>query len=263
MKRRQWFEFNDQAWLPERLRGLVTDYLRMVLSIGRPFSPKAGLLAEVMRATGTRRVVDLCSGGAGPWLHLAGEIERDLGAEIEVTLTDKFPNLAVAQQLESEPRIRYQTDSVDAMNVPADLPGLRTMFDGLHHFRPQDARAILADAVRAGAPIAAMDGLERSWLNLVGMAVLVPAFVLLLTPLVRPVSGWRLLLTYGVPVAPLIITWDGVISVLRCHTPEELRQMTKELDGEPYHWVTETYRHRGIAVTIIVGRPEGMAGNSQ
>ena len=51
---------------------------------------------------------------------------------------------------------------MDATHVPRELAGLRTLFNGFHHFRPLDATAILADAVRARQPIAIFEASRRS-----------------------------------------------------------------------------------------------------
>jgi len=137
------------------------------------------------------------------------------------------------------------------------------LFNGLHHFQPKDAKAVLQDAVANGQPIAVFEVLQRNGLTLVH-AFLLPISVLLLTPLVRPLTWWRLLLTYVIPLAPLILLWDGVVSVLRCYRPEELRAMADELVGVPYHWEAGSYWRRSAPVTYMIGYPtEKMAAGPQ
>ena len=46
----------------------------------------------MLRQTNANAIVDLCSGGSGPWVSLKKRLEGDLGQPIDVTLTDKFPN---------------------------------------------------------------------------------------------------------------------------------------------------------------------------
>ncbi len=41
----------------------------------------------------------------------------------------------------------YERASIDALDVPAERPGLRTLFNAFHHLRPEQARAVLASAV--------------------------------------------------------------------------------------------------------------------
>ena len=83
--------------------------------------------------------------------------------------------------------------------------------------------------------------------------LIVPLLVLLVTPFVRPFSLARLLLTYLVPVLPLLILWDGIVSCLRTYRPDELLALTAGLDG--HRWRATELRQRGSIVTVLVGEP--------
>jgi len=255
MKRRHLFEFHELPGCPGLLRQLVTGFLEALARVFRPYSPKTDLLVLAMRSTGAERFVDLCSGSGGPWSHLAHEIEQKMGQPVSVVLTDLFPGPQAASRTESAARLTYLDEPVDAQRVPEQLRGVRTLFNGLHHFRPEDARAILQDAVTKGQPIAVFELLQRNWFTLF-QALFLPVSVLVFTPLVRPLAWWRLLMTYLIPVAPLLLLWDGVVSVLRCYRPEELRAMADDISGVPYRWEAGSYWHRSAPVTYIVGYPE-------
>jgi len=255
VKRRHWFEFHELPGCPEVLRRLVPGYLETVEALFRPFSPKVDLLVRAMESTGAEHFVDLCSGNGGPWFHLGRRIEEKTGKTISVVLTDKFPSREAARRAESTAGLTYVDEPVDARRVPGRLRGVRTLFNGLHHFRPEDARAILRDAVAQGQPIAVFEMLQRNRPTLL-RALLLPVCVLALAPLVRPPRWRRLLLTYLIPVGPLMLLWDGVVSVLRCYRPEELRAMVDGLDGPPYTWETGSYCRHTVAVTYLVGYPK-------
>jgi hypothetical protein len=207
-----------------------------------------------MRSTNTQQFVDLCSGNGGPWLHLAREIEQETGQSVSVVLTDRFPSHEARRRSVLVGGLRYLDDPLDARCVPGHLQGVRTLFNGLHHFRPEDAKSVLRDAVANEQPIAVFEVLQRNMLTLV-QAFLLPISVFVLTPLVRPLTWWRLLLTYVIPIAPLVLLWDGVVSVLRCYRPEELRAMADDCDGTPYHWEAGSYWHRTAPVTYMIGYP--------
>jgi hypothetical protein len=242
-------ELCDQAWLPATLRDAETDYLASAIDLAKPFHALAPTIAGVLDRAGTDRVVDLGSGGAGPWPALTGAVAaaRD-GRAPTVTLTDLYPNRRCGGA-----RAGYETMSVDARAVPAHLRGVRTMFDALHHLRPADARAVLADAHRARAPIVIGEAMSRRVPTLLAV-LLIPLFVLLLTPRIRPVRGWQLVFTYLVPILPLIVMWDGFVSCLRTYRPAELLALTRGLDG--YRWTADTVRTRGGVVTYLVGEPQ-------
>ena len=254
MHRRHLFEFNELPACPEVLRQLVTGSLETITATLRPYSPQTHLLVRAMRSTGAGQFVDLCSGNGGPWFHLARQIERQAGQRVSVVLTDKFPGREATLRVESTDRLEYLGESVDARSVPERLCGVRTLFNGFHHFRPEDAQAVLQDAVAKGQPIAIFEMLQRNWHTLF-QALFLPLSVLAFTPLVRPLTWWRLLMTYVIPVASLLLLWDGVVSVLRCYRPEELRAMTERLDGPLYCWETGSYWHHSAPVTYLVGCP--------
>lgn len=247
------FEWNDQPWLPAVLRRAETRYLAAALDLARPFAPLAPRIAALAAATGDR-VVDLCSGGAGPWPHLAAEVAAARGAPVAVALTDRFPDpAAFARATAADAAITGEPSPVDARQVPPQMSGVRTLFDAFHHFRPADARAILVDAHDRRQPIVIAEVVRRRLAGVLPMVLVIPLLVLALTPRLRPVSAWQLVFTYLFPVLPLLITWDGVVSALRAYRPAELRALAAGLGG--FTWDVGEVRVRGAVVTYLIGAP--------
>jgi len=267
MRRVQFIEIHDQPWFPPSLRDGVTDALQFGFNLLNVYAPVVPLLERVLDATQSRTdsvppehgrsIVDLCSGGAGPWLDLSRRLNRqslksgrpksqDTGREapkvdIQIWLTDKYPNLMAFQKAKeaSENCITFYPRSVDAMNVPADLKGLRTLFTSFHHFPPDEARAILQNAVDAGEGIGIFEVPRRAPLTI----ALTFGLVLLLfcgTPWIRPFRWLRLLWTFLIPIIPLVLLFDGVVSCLRAYSPQELEEMIAKLAASErqhqYRW---------------------------
>src|SRR5512140_2116720 len=104
MRRWHLFELGDQAWCPSLLRDLVTDFLQTMLVDLRLYDGVAPVIERILARAGSRKVVDLCSGAAGPWEILAA------GAlDVEVELTDKYPNQRALERCarEAKTRISY------------------------------------------------------------------------------------------------------------------------------------------------------------
>lgn len=238
MKRLHLFEVMDQPWCPDVVRRLATDFMGTFLPKMRVHEPALPSVARAIAATGATRLVDLCSGGGGPLLTYKEQIERDVGRPLSVVLTDLFPNLRTAAQLEAraDPSTRYLREPVDALAVPAHVTGFRTMFESFHHFRPDEAKRILQDAVDRGEGIAVVEITERSLAMILFLLVVSPLSVLLLTPLAKPFTWWRLLLTYVVPITLLLSVWETGVSCMRTYTDDELRGMTTTLRGRAYRW---------------------------
>jgi hypothetical protein len=266
MRRFHLFEFLDQTWYPHAFRCIQTDYLQFSQYAATRFVGMETLLPVFRKGlsrSGTATIVDLCSGGTGSWIRLKRDLLR-AGLKVRVRLTDKYPNPASLEKWPEELRqgIEYVRESVDALNVPDHLKGMRTLFAGFHHFRPEQARQILRDASDKRTPIAVFDpsGI-RSPLGLLALllfAPLLPVFMLLsywvMTPFIQPRTASRFLWTYLIPVVPAVTCWDGVVSFLRGYTDGELREMTASLPAKDYAWEIGRIVI-GFPLTCLLGYP--------
>lgn len=256
MRRLHLLEIEDQPWCPPLLRDFATDFLQFAIHVGDSYAPAAPLIRAELETLGSRTIVDLCSGGGGPWARLLPALERD--GPVDLELTDLFPSREAGARLEASTggRARYHADPVDAANVPVELPGLRTIFSGFHHFDPERARQLLRDAVDKGQPIAIFEATERS---AKGISLILPSpiFVLLSTPFIRPFHLTRLLFTYVIPLIPIFVLWDGIVSALRTYRPEEMLLLAKEADpGGRFTWTAGSAAGSGPGdVGYLIGRP--------
>ena len=257
IRRMHLMEIHEQPWCPASLRDALTDYLQFAIDRGNPYGVIVGLLKQAVTRACAPRIVDLCSGGGGPWRRLHREFATASPA-IEICLTDKFPNLDAfrAAQMESGNRLSFRSTSVDVNVVPDDLKGFRTFFSSFHHFKPEAARAILSAAVEQRQGIGIFEATSRRLPVMVLMFV-PPLIVLLVTPLVRPFSWSRLVWTYVLPLVPLIVLWDGIVSCLRTYTAEELRALTVGLADGSYSWEYGEAKsaQAAIPVTYLIGFP--------
>ena len=82
-------EIEDYEWFPSTLRDPMTGFLRAASEVAGVPQAAAPLVLEAMDAAGTSRIVDLCSGGGGPVISLAGRLASEHGRDVSVVLTDK------------------------------------------------------------------------------------------------------------------------------------------------------------------------------
>ena len=259
MKRIHLFEICDQPWLPATLRDAATAYLETSLRLSGQAKFLFPKLAAALRAAKTEQILDLCSGSGGP-VPLAIEELPVLGIEVRATLTDAFPNLAAFERLarESSGRIDFIREPVDATRVPRELEGLRTLFNAFHHFRPERARAILDAAARDRHPIAIFELVGRDPAMLLGI-LFAWLGVLFLMPFVRPFRWSGLFFTYVLPVLPLLVVFDGLVSCLRVYSIPELEALAAEVGTDVPGYNFEAGRIRigraPLYATYLVGTP--------
>ena len=254
MNRLHLFELEDQPWFPRVVRDLATDYLHFIQHAVKLEGALLPLVKKALTEGRTTTIVDLCSGGSGPVPALVERLSAD-GIPVTATLTDLYPNVAAFDAISAASRgvITFERGSVDARAVPPSLTGLRTIFNGFHHLKPADARAVLHAAAAARQPIAIFEVSERSVRTL--PVVLTPLFVWLVTPFMRPFLWRRLLFTYPIPLVPLTCLWDGIVSQLRAYTVEELRALVQ--GSAPMRWEAGQVpiaKGRG-RMTFLIGVP--------
>ena len=261
MKRLHLIEIEDQNWCPSGVRDAATDYLQFAFAATKPYAAVIPILATALQRTGTRHILDLCSGAGGPWLWLY-PVLAEMGVSLSVCLTDKYPNMAAFRRSSrlTNQAISYHPQPVDATRVPSELRGFRTMFTAFHHFRPEQACAVLADAVRQRQGIAVFEATQRRVLVLL-LTLFAPLAVLVITPLVRPFRWSRLLWTYVIPLVPMVTLFDGLVSCLRTYSVQELRDLTARLETNDYHWDIGTVKSKmtPIPITYLIGVPNEKA----
>jgi hypothetical protein len=240
MRRIHLFEFTDLSWYPKSFRRMQTDYLQFVATRGSGQKNLIPLLTRALQHAGTTEIVDLCSGGTGPWLRLQEQFKQ-VGMSVSIKLTDKYPHPEAVQKWTdaARPGIEYLSKPIDAMMVPLNLKGMRTIFEGFHHFKPDQARTILQDAVEQRVAIGIFEISLRPPFGFI-LLLLSPLMTLisylLLTPFIKPHTWYRFFWTYLVPVVPLATCWDGIISLLRVYSPADLKELTEPFQQKDYVW---------------------------
>src|ERR1700722_8484578 len=258
MRRFQLIELHEQSWFPSFLRDEITGALQFGLSRANAYAPIAPMLERAVDETRSVAIIDLCSGAGGPWLNLARKLrglQPNDAPDIPIRLTDKYPNLCAFAALSaaSADHIGSCAQPVDAMNVPRELAGFRTMFTSFHHFAPDDARAILQDAVDARQSVGIFE-ITRRAPSAVG-------FLFLCTPWIRPFRWSRIFCTYVIPIIPVVLLFDGVVSCLRTYRPAELQEITEKLSTADYTWQSGEYygTRKRMPITYLIGLPTELA----
>jgi len=255
MKRRQLFEFEDLPWFPSAIREGMTDYLQFLANQANIYKKITPILKKGLQKSGSNKILDICSGGGGGILKISENLKQEIG-DVEITLSDYYPNISAFKRMAelAASNIKYIETPVDATQIPKELTGFRTQFLSFHHFPPEMCKKILQNAVDARAVIGVFEAVQRRYINFIPM-LMTPITILLLTPFIRPLKISRLFFTYIIPAIPLCTLWDGSISVMRCYSADEMRQMTEEIDAPGYKW--EIGNSGGIAgILYLLGYPE-------
>jgi hypothetical protein len=187
------------------------------------------------------------------------DLKGTFSQDIKITLCDLFPSDSTYTYLSEKTHggISGISTPVNATDVPSGLKGFRTIFSGFHHFDKDKALEVLKNAVAARQGIAIFDGGNRTiWMILLILAVH-PLLLFVCTPFLKPFRLSRLVFTYLIPVIPFCTVWDGIISIIRLYSPDELAELAQKTNPEHYTWISGKVRNKfGMSITYLVGFPE-------
>ena len=241
MRRFHLIELHEQTWYPAFLRRLFQRGLGRSLVVTRTFDRFIEPFSAFLERTGSRRILDLCTGSGDAaravWQAISAELPPERRPQL--VLSDLFPNIEAYERLRAEDPegIDYLAEPVNALGPPTNAPRVRTLFNAFHHFRPEQARAILADAAQNADGIAIFETTRNHWKNMVQTLLVLPIASAFLTAfLLRPVRPSQLIFSFPIPIIPFTAVWDGLVSNLRTYTPDQLRELTEGLGDGSFRW---------------------------
>ncbi len=243
------FEFCDQSWFSGVWREAYLDGLNFLFRLGGVYARMHEPFARWALQAGHGRVLDLASGGAGPIATMIAS-ERDDGTPFpHVTLSDLYPDQEAFRRLKAAyPRlVDFISDPVEAAagaNPFRNAP-LRSICSGFHHLRPDQARQLLAATTEFGDGLFVMEPMPCSWFS--PLWSLPNLLVLTAAPFfARRFSLKKLAITTLLPLIPLVIVFDGVVSALRMYRPEEVLELVPEHARRSWRWAWGTQRYLGF-----------------
>lgn len=237
-------ELNDSSWAPRSLRDFIAESVTRALEWGRAFAGLVAPFEAFVAAARAREVLDLGAGVGGPARALVHAIRSAHRVPPRFILTDIDPPLHAWKALcaRHPEDLAYEPDPVDATHIPPSVAAgrARIIVHALHHFPPEFAQQLFADAVSSSSGIFIAEPFARNPLGLVPL-MLTTLLSFLLTPLLSRRARLKKTLWTLSLLGPLAALWDGIVSTLRVYDEAELRAMVAPL-GDRFTW---TYgRHR-------------------
>jgi hypothetical protein len=259
MKRIHLFEFEDQPWFPRWIRICMTRYIMAFHKLLGTAPSLATLVRKAIPFMSYNRILDLCSGSAGPMIEVVSILNKENNQDIHLTLSDRYPDtkaIAAISKME-DPNFSYMKEPINAAKVEEKGFGLWTLVCSLHHMKPATARNILQNAQQKGQPILIYEISDNSapivlWWLAIPIAFLMVFFI---TPFVRPITWQQIVFTYLKPILPLLIAWDGAISNARTYTLSDLKELISGLEIPSYGWEMGEVAGRGGKKLYLFGFP--------
>lgn len=217
------YELEDHSWFPDSLRAYQTDFLGGIAKLIGLYKPATAFLSG--KVTAADSIVDLASGSGIPAILAT----QNLG--ISLTLTDKFPNAKNADFINKSFNADYLTESLDVIENEIPVGDICTMFNSLHHFSKESLIILLKKIKANNAEAYFFEPIMPTPITFLKVAfstLILPFFIV---PFIKPFRWDRLVFTYLFPIGILATFWDGMISVHKSYSTEELEKMKTEFQN--------------------------------
>lgn len=228
----QFFEFNDQSWLPKVFRDSFNDTIAFTHTAYRPYARSVKDIAEwAKRGKQVNAVLDLGSAGGE---HVASVVRVAQRAAVPLPkfiLSDLYPAPSYWKFFRDklgQGSIGFIDYSVDALSVPSGLPRYWTIFEMFHHLSPDTARRFLEEFTQKADGLCIAEFFQRRSLYCLLMVILAFLPNMLVPFFAQRFSFGKLFLTTIIPIVPLMVLFDGIVSVLRTYTKDEIIAMLPE-----------------------------------
>ncbi|MDG1174997.1 MAG: hypothetical protein P8N07_04275 [Flavobacteriales bacterium] len=257
MKRIQLFEIEDQSWFPAWIRDSMTRLINVMHKFLETKKDLSGLLKKVMDKTGKSKIVDLCSGAGGPVIDSVNILKEEIN--VNLTLTDLYPNKKVAAKLnsDSDDSVTYMELPVNAVDVPENLNGIRTMVCSLHHMRPETVEENLTNAQEAKEGFCAIEISDNSSPKVLWWLSIPFSFIisLIVTPMSKGLTLPQVFFTYIIPIIPICFAWDGAVSNARTYTMDDIEVILSKIRKPEYTWEPGVLKGKKSKKMYLIGYP--------
>ena len=225
------FEFGDLHWVPEWYHVHMRRYLVFYYRLFGYFKLWIPAIAEFMNNTDSRSYLECCAGSGEVLGLVVTKLPKNLVRDKDFILTDISPMPEFVKQINAgeDSRIRYYESPVDATRIPRPLNYPRIFINSFHHFGPASATRIIRSGIEDGQGIIILEYVRHSILGYASMLAGSLMILLTLPFVVKPRQlPLMALLTYLLPLFPLMFLWDGIVSCLRVYRPKDLATIVSE-----------------------------------
>lgn len=224
----QSFEFGDIKEVPQ----FYHNYLRALMSLLYEYLHIHRLWLPMIRKFSQQNkgetLLDPCAGSGHVNLLIAKELEKEEDFKFYLSdfMTDRAPKFAKQINEANHPNIHYIEHSVDLLQMKDEVEFPKVFINSFHHFSPDQVAKIFRDHARVKKDILILEYCRKTPLNFFSM-VTGPFIGMLLFPLIVEKKDilWSFIFVFIIPLIPLMLLWDGVISSLRTYSRMDIEKI--------------------------------------
>ncbi len=246
-------QISNSCYVPEWFKNLINEFLdhivRMV-NANHPFIP----LIEKAISEGVKHIYLFAPEVGGSSALIAKKI-KETSPHVEITVLNDLLSKKRLQYLIYLGEETLKDLKMQSIHEEIKLNSLLISINHAHKLSDSEFIQHISYLQGKFDRILIGEGNNKSLRQVIGMTLIVPLVILLMTPFIRPLRFSRLLLTYIWPVLPLAIVWDGLAALFRIRSPALLIKLAETLDSKKWKWSADKLpNNRGGFIIYLLGQ---------
>ena len=244
----QSFEFGDQAWVPEFYHSVLRDFMGALYKAFGHHKLWTQAILDLCENNPNKTIKDPCAGSGHVNLMIRTALPASFTGSFELSDLMIEKNIEFAKQINAlkDSGISYKLQPTDATKSTPEDHSPKLFINSFHHFDHDQVGQILKHNAENGNDILILEYCRKSPDSLIAM-FFGPVLFLLFLPFIwnRKNRLPCVLFTYLLPLIPLMLLWDGIISCLRTYSAKDLHAIL-ERENIPHEPIRSSLKRSAL-----------------
>lgn len=251
-------QISRAKWLPNFIKNLMPEFLDYIVSLVSANKPFLTLIQTSPNQKNKFYLHAPEVGGSS--LLVALDLLKEFANSEVYVLSDHLSKQRQEHFQILIPDVHNQVQSTTLKTInksQSDTERILLSINHAHLLSDQELVQMLRTLSENFDQIIIGEGNNKSLRQVIGMLLLSPLVALFCTPAVKPFKVSRLLLTYAIPLVPIMIAWDGMVALFKIRTPEKLQSIINSQISLQNEWTWNTGKapnNRGGFIIYLHGR---------
>lgn len=254
------YQLSHATWMPNVVKVLMTEFLDFIVKMvnaNRPFLP----LLKTAKGTASE-IYLLAPQVGGSSALLVPDLQKIDEIKKITLLTDDLTAARYQHLLALEGVLKPPYEQATLAQIPRQE---RSQGEGInrravfsinqsHLLTDEEFIQLLKTLEQKFDQIMIGEGNNKSIRQIIGMTILAPLVAVFAAFFIKPFRWSRLFFTFVIPILPVMITWDGLVALIRIRNPKRLKEIVEASGLQDWHWESgKLQNNRGGFIIYLNG----------
>lgn len=229
------FEFGDLAAAPAFYHQFLREFMSKIYLVFGIHKLWRSEISSFVKKQNSQCIHDPCAGSGYVNQLIFESLPRELDAKFYLSdlMTNESPEFAKQINALGYKNLKFAESPVDLLKIEAENQMPKMFVNSFHHFSREQVKEILKNTLGQGKEVLVLEYCRKTPDSLLSM-LFGAILSLIFFPFVveKKYILPSFIFCFLVPIIPLMLVWDGVVSCLRTHSVSSLRQILMELKLE-------------------------------